>query len=95
MSEKTDEKVVMPDGITKEEFEKQFDEYMRKNITDAAEKYKKEIADGTFIPLKERLKKQVENGELTQTEADDMLELVTKFTSKAVKNNNLKVKRKV
>jgi hypothetical protein len=85
MNKKTEEKTVLPAGITAEEFEKQLDEYMRKSIEDSADKYRKEIADGTFIPLKERLKRQVENGELTQAEADDMLELVTKYTDEACK----------
>lgn len=82
MSKKTDEKYVLPDGITKEELEIQFDEYMRKNIDESVEEFVKQIEDGTFIPVKERLKKQVENGELTQAEADDMLELVTKASSR-------------
>ena len=61
---------------------KQFDEYAKKTIEEVAAQYKKEIADGTFLPLEERLKKQVESGELTQTQADKTLGLINKASQK-------------
>ena len=65
---------------------KQFDEYVKKIIDEAAEQYKKEVTDGTFLPLEERLKKQVACGQLNQAQADDMLELINKAAPKNGEN---------
>jgi hypothetical protein len=74
-----DEKLILPQGMMEEEV--QFDEYIKKTIKEAAEQYKKEKSDGTFLPLEERLEKQIETGEITETEADKIKEIIRTVTS--------------
>lgn len=76
---KQDEKLILPQGMMEEEV--QFDEYIRKTIKEAAEQYKKEKSDGTFLPLEERLEKQIETGEITETKADKIKEIIRTVTS--------------
>lgn len=76
---KQDEKLILPQGMMEEEV--QFDEYIRKTIKEAAEQYKKGKSDGTFLPLEERLEKQIETGEITETKADKIKEIIRTVTS--------------
>jgi len=77
--EKQDEKLIFPQGMMEEEV--QFDEYIKKTIKETAEQYKKEKLNGTFLPLEERLEKQIETGEITETEAGKIKEIIRTVTS--------------
>jgi hypothetical protein len=77
--EEIDYEFELPEGMTEEEFEKEFNNYMEQAIIDAKEEFIREKANGTYIPANDRIRMKVENGEITQDEADTIFEIVEKM----------------